>query len=539
MSKIAQYLNEHILGEITSSKAIRERFSRDGSVLSIKPELVIFPRVTNDIRKAARFAWQLAEKGHIMPITARGSGTDTTGGAIGKGLIVDTSAHLNKIIYIALKDKDHFVHIQPGVRFKDLNDTLSWHGLQVPTYPESNKVTVGGVIANNIGGQLSGRFGLTGDWVNRLEVVLANGDLIETTRLSKHEFNKKKGLQTLEGEIYRKIDGLIEDNQELINSRLGKQIDNTGYGRISQVKHRDGSFDLTPLLVGSQGTLGIISEIVLRTDYVSSEQSVLVAVLPTVESARDVSDLIKKLDPVSIDLLDGSLFDEAREHGKAYPFFSSADSDNAIGAVLYVQFGDFRDRARNHKIKKATKALSKYNAIVITSEDHSLEELQAIREVSLSVHVSETGSESWPPLIDGASIPPERMEEYSIAMKELADRHHIELPLSMRVLDGVVSTRPVLHLDKITDRQKIFKLISEYSQLVQRLGGKFLADGSEGRLKASAAYALLDEDVSKLYGQIREIFDPFGILNPGVKQSTEVKDLVEMLRSSYDVADLI
>lgn len=540
MSKIAQYLNEHILGEITSAKAIRSRFSRDGSILSIQPELVMFPRVTNDIRKAARFSWQLAEKGHIMPITVRGSGTDTTGAAIGKGLIIDTSAHLNNIIYVALSGKDHFVHVQPGVTFKVLNDALNWHGLQVPSYPEAGNVTVGGAVASNSGGQLSGRFGLTGEGVTRLEVVLANGDLIETTRLSKHDFNKKKGLQTLEGEIYRKLDGLMEDNQELINEKLkDSQRDNTGYARIGQVKHRDGSFDLTPILIGSQGTLGIISEVVLKTEYFSKEQSVLVAVLPTSEAARDATDALRGLDPVSLETFDGALFDEARNRGKSYSFFSSKDSDDAIGSVIFTQFGDFRDHARSHKLKKATKILAKYNAVVITSDDHSIEELTAIREVSSSVHVSETGGESWPPLLDGASIPAERREEFSSAVSELADRHHVELPLHTRVLDGVIFTRPALQLDKITDRQKVFKLISEYSQLVDKFGGTFLLDGSEGRLKSNAAYALLDENVQHLYEQVREIFDPFKTLNPGVKQPSEIKELVSALRSSYDISDLV
>jgi FAD/FMN-containing dehydrogenase len=540
MSKIAEYLNEHILGEITSSKAIRERFSRDGSVLSIQPELVMFPRVTNDIRKAARFSWQLAEKGHVMPLTARGSGTDTTGGAIGKGLIIDTVSHLNNIIFIALKGRDHFVHVQPGVTFKALNDALNWQGMQVTSYPESGNATVGGAVAGNLGGQLSGKYGLTGDLVTRLEVVLANGDLIETSRLSKHDFNKKKGLQTLEGEIYRKIDGLIEDNQEAIDRiTSGGRTDNTGYSGIAKVKNRDGSFDLTPLFVGSQGTLGIISEVVLKTDFISKDKTILVAVLPSVEAGRDVADILRTLDPESLEIYDGKFFESAKEKGKNYALFSSTDANGDIGSVLYVQFGDFSDRARARKLKKAVKTLAKYNASTITSNDHSIEELLAIRDVSSSVYVSESRGESWPPLFDGASVPSERIGEFTNAIFELAARNHVELPMRIRVLDGTIFTRPALHLDKITDRQKAFKLISEYSQLIDRIGGKFISEGSEGRIKASAAYALLDDDLTSLYDQIRTVFDPFGTLNPGVKQAADLKSLAGQLRTSYDIADLV
>jgi FAD/FMN-containing dehydrogenase len=539
MSKIAQYLNEHILGEISGAKPIRTRFSRDGSVLAITPELVMFPRVTNDIRKAARFSWQLAEKGHVLPITTRGYGSDQTGAAIGKGLIVNTTAHLDKIIHIALKDKDRFVHVQPGVSFKTLNDALNWHGLFVPTYPESAAYsTIGGAVANNAGGQLSGVHGLTGDWVSRLEVVLANGDLIETTRLNKRDFNKKKGLQTFEGEIYRKLDGLIEDNQDLLNGIASVGLrDNTGYGRLSQVKKRDGSFDLTPLFIGSQGTLGIISEIVLKTEYVSKDQTVIVAVVADTEIARDAADALKSLEPSSLETIDGRLYDAAIKRGKKYPFFVTPDSENEIGAIVYIQFNDFSDTVRSRKFKKALKTLTKYKASVVSSSDHAIEELQAIREVNATVFATESDGESLPPLLDGSHIPSDRMEEFSVSVAELAAKHHVLLPLVTRILDGTIFTRPALQLDKVGDKQKVFKLISEYSQMVAKHGGTFIAQDGEGRIKANAAYALLDDDVRRLYNEVRATFDPFGTLNPGVKQSSDIKDLVAALRPSYDTAD--
>ena len=140
MNKIAQYLNEHILGEATSSEPIRESFSRDASILSIMPEIIVNPRVTNDIRKVARFTWQLAEKGHVLPITVRGGGSDQTGAAIGKGIIINTVAHLNNIIYISTKSKDQFAHVQPGVNFGNLNDVLNSHGMTIPSFPSSFKI---------------------------------------------------------------------------------------------------------------------------------------------------------------------------------------------------------------------------------------------------------------------------------------------------------------------------------------------------------------------------------------------------------------
>ena len=169
MNKIAVYLNEHLLGEVTSSKAMRRRYSRDGSVLSVTPEIIAFPRITNDIRKVARFAWQLAEKGHPMGITIRGRGGDVTGAAIGKGLVMSTSTHLNNIITVMQKDR--LVHVQPGVSFEKLSAALSWQGLAVPNMPSDLSSTIAAAIANN-------DLGVTGEFaaaVEKLEVVLANG----------------------------------------------------------------------------------------------------------------------------------------------------------------------------------------------------------------------------------------------------------------------------------------------------------------------------------------------------------------------------
>lgn len=539
MNKIAQYLNEHILGEATSSKSIREKFSRDGSILSITPEIVIHPRVTNDIRKVARFTWQLAEKGHVMPITARGGGSDQTGAAIGSGIVINTNAHLNNIIYVNLKNKDPFIHVQPGTNFGLINEVLKSHGMIIPSYPASAAYsTIGGAVANNAGGTLSGRYGRTGDFVTRLEVVLANGDLIETKRINRHELDKKKGLQTFEGEVYRKIDGLIEDNQNIIDDKIPQDSsDNAGYSGIKKVKNKDGSFDLSPLFIGSQGTLGILSEIILKPEFYSSDESIIIAAFNKPELARDAADILATLKPASLDLYDGRIFNTAQEeYGKKF-LFTDVDSDLNPGAIVFVSFNEFSDSARRHKVKNALKKLSKLEAKIFTDNDYSFDELHAIAAISSLLLQPDSDNESMPPLLDGASVPLDRREEFINSLAILAEKHHIELPFHINWLNGVIHTRPLLQLHLVSDKQKVFKLITEYAELIGQVGGSLATESSEGRTKATAAYAQLDEGVVELYSQIRLAFDPFGTLNPGVKQKSDLKTLVTSLNSNYDLAD--
>ncbi|HEX7484004.1 MAG TPA: FAD-binding oxidoreductase [Candidatus Saccharimonadales bacterium] len=534
MSKVAQYLNQHILGEVSTNPAVLKALSTDASVLQITPEMAVYPRVTNDIRKVARFANQLAEKGHVLPVTARGNGTDQTGAALGEGISLVMPAHMNQIFEFDSKQK--LIRLQPGVNAKAVNDALSLQGMAIPALPVSNAYsTIGGAVLNNASGPLSGRYGDMSQWVHQLELVLANGDVLQTERLSKRDLNKKKGLQTLEGEIYRTIDNLIEDNKQMIADKLADDArDNVGYASIAQVKQKDGSFDLTPLIVGSQGTLGIVSEMILKAQFVSAQQTAAFITFASKDAARDTLDALAELSPAILEYFDGTLFAQAEKQGKTYSFNTAAAG--TFDAGVLIGFDDFNDRARMHRMKKVNKLLNSVDAQVTTMDGSEAEQLFAAREVTAYLLSPEGKDVSAPPLGDGAYIPSERLSVFEQGITVLAEKHHIELPLHIRVLEGTVYTRPVLQLHKVGDKQKVFKVLDEYSELVERCGGHLIGESGEGRVKAPFAYKHLDEDVLQLFARVKEVFDPNGILNPGVKQTTELRHLVSQLRSDYDTA---
>ncbi len=151
MSKVAHYLQEHLLGEVMTSTDAIDYFSTDNSIFSIRPLMVIYPRNENDIRKTARFTWQLAERGKMIPITARGSGTDQTGAAIGNGIILVFSAHMNRIL--EFDSKSGVSNVEPGINFGKLQQTLHTHGRFLPSMPSSGEYsTIGGAVANNASG---------------------------------------------------------------------------------------------------------------------------------------------------------------------------------------------------------------------------------------------------------------------------------------------------------------------------------------------------------------------------------------------------
>src|SRR5665213_2303897 len=285
MSKVTQYLQEHLTGEVMDSTDARSYFSTDASIFTLTPTTIVYPRGESDVRKTARFTWQLAERGRVIPITARGSGTDQTGAALGSGITLVFPAHMNRVL--ELDTKANTVAVEPGINYGKLQQTLHTHGRFLPPYPASLEYsTIGGAIASNSSGEKSVKYGDIRPYVTSLRLVLANGEVIETRRLNKREFSKKLGLATFEGEIYRSIDTLLEEQDELV-TRLKRHVthQNAGYNLLD-VSHRDGSLDLTPLIVGSQGTLGIITEAKLATEPYNPQTTLFMAQFDSLEQTQ-------------------------------------------------------------------------------------------------------------------------------------------------------------------------------------------------------------------------------------------------------------
>lgn len=541
MNKIATYLQGHLSGEVLVSDSAREFFSHDASILELKPTLIIYPRTTNDIRKVARFTWQLAEKGHILPMTARGSGTDQTGAAIGKGAILVFPAHMNKILELDSKQK--MVRLQPGLNFKSLQETLHTHGLFLPPYPASYQYsTIGGAIANNTAGEKSLKYGQMRAWVDRLEVVLADGEVIQTSRLSRREVDKKKGLANMEGEIYRAVDGILADNAELINKytqQLQVSKNSVGY-ELAKVRKRDGSIDLTPLFVGSQGTLGIITEGILRVETYTPHTSLVVSAFADIDSALDALDGIRALNPSAIEMVDKHLLEfVAKNQGnKVYQEVTGPDG-GVPEILLFTEFNDRGERNREKRVKKLLKLLqNKTIASTIASNTDDQEKLWSIRHSAAAVVNYDQSGKTAIPIIEDGIVPFSAFRSFIDDVYEMFTRHHLEVAIWGHAGDANIHIHPLLDLRKTVDRQKAFKLMDEYYKLVLKYGGSIAAEHNDGRLRAPYVAAQVGEEMADVYAQIKAAFDPHGTLNPGVKTGTELKEVAAMLRDSYSLAYL-
>ena len=525
------------MGEVMVGTDARRYFATDASVLQLPPALVVYPRNENDVRKTARFTWQLAERGRIIPITARGSGTDQTGAALGSGIMLVFPAHLNRIL--ELDTKGNAVTVEPGISYGKLQQTLHTHGRFLPPYPASIEYsTIGGAIANNSSGEKSVKYGDTRAYVQSLRVVLANGEVIETGRLSKRELSKKLGLATFEGEIYRSLDTLLEEQRDLIDGlRRDVTKNNAGYDLLD-VKRSDGSFDLTPLFVGSQGTLGIITEAVLNTEEHNSQTTLMLASFDSLENLQSAVMELRALPemPSAIELVDGHVLQQVHDLNPnqlkeiiAPPF---------PAALLLVEF-DSSDRQLKKLTKRADKLFEKYATSVQTAtEPEQQQQFWKVREAPGTLLSHNEGLLRAVPIIPDAAVPPDRLRAYLEGVYQLLEAANIRPAIWGHAGDANLHLQPRLNIGQVGGRQKAFRLMEEYHKLVISLNGTISAETGDGRLRTPYLEAMYGAELYALLQKVKQIFDPYGTLNPGVKFGSSLDDIKAVIRADYTLDHL-
>ena len=535
MNKVAHYLQEHLMGEVVVGDDARRFFSTDGSIFQIVPAIIAYPRSENDVRKTARFVWQLAERKRIIPLTPRGLGSSTAGSAIGGGILMVFPAHLNKII--ELDSRSGTIVIEPGASIDKLQQTLHTHGRFLPAIPvDYQNSSIGGAAAINASGEKTSKYGTIKNFIKRTRVVLANGEVIETRRLSKKELSKKLGLSTFEGEIYRAIDTLIEENHDIIKNFALDIVKNSAGYDIFSVKRKDKSFDLTPLIAGSEGTLGIITELELETEPYNPKTTIISA---KIDDLGIINELIKSIrsfkdTPSVVDIIGKGLIDFI---DKANPnLIKDVFTQPYPQAQLIVEFDSQSERQRAKSVKKLKKIFNKFDVdyAVETDENQKLLVRKVRDLVSTYLGHEKVGKRALP-IVNDAVVPPGQFLPLLQTIYDICKGYQMTPAVWGQALDAGLSFYPLLDVGQLGDRQKILRVMDEYYNKVIELGGSISSDAGDGRLKSPYLVKMYGPDIYQIFEKIKQIFDPFGILNPGVKLGTSTEDIKSLLRDSYSL----
>ncbi len=524
MNRIAIYLNQHIDGVAYSAPSILDGYTTDRSILKYHPRLVAVPVSVMDVRRLTKFTNQLATKKIPLPITMHGAGFSKTGSSIGSGLLVSTE-RLDRIQEIDVRQR--LVRVQCGVTIGELRKALLLVGLELPIKGDDHE-TIGGLIAKNACASDNTKPRTIIEFVKQAEIVLADGTLIQTEKLNRFKLNQKLKQKGTEGDIYRAVNELITKNQGVIDGIVPVENNKAGYSGITRVKSKR-DFDLLPLFCGSEGTLGIITEVILKVEPIFEDPTYVAIPCENATQFAKASELLRQLKFTDIEFYDTELFNEAPNTGKSSKIFRKANDD---GYLIIANAKDDVRRERRRKIKKLIKRLPN-SMRVIEKNDENEEDFVAFNE-NLIAYLNDSGTNYHLPIIDGVYIP---IESQTVFLNEVTKLAH-ELKLALAVYGSVdyntFTVRPSFVPSTSDGRRTLIMFMRRYLELIDQFGGHACGAAPEGRFLAIFARRYESAEVLDLYGKIKQIFDPNDILNPGLKHEVEPTVVLRHFRTDYD-----
>lgn len=521
MGKVAKYLNQLTIGNVFDSPDVLEAYAQDLSALKVKPKIVALPESTEDIRKIMRFCYQLAGKGIKIPVTVRGSGLDEMGADLSNGLVISTE----KLDRLLESDKrERLVRVQAGITLKELNTALSIHALTIPIGGHENE-TIGGLISNCPSDSYSAKYGGIMNYVERIEVVLPNGDVLQTNRFNGRVIARKSKERTLEGNVYKKLSDIINANVDLLKEIYKNNNGSAGYPMITQSK-KGGSLDLTPLFFGAQGTLGVITEVILRAVPIKSQIKRVVATFEEFDVAQKFLDLLNDMKPKELNLYDIKITKVAEESGKR---LSEITKKMDTGYVVFAKF-DSHNNSRLRKIQSIKKVLPKNSQLIVESPKTEAEINEF--ENSLVIFLNSTRTGERVPLVTDFYLPAGSLPRFIEDLKMLEKSLKLDLSLYGSYSASNYHLRPKFKIDDPDFSKKAVAFLRAGSYIIEHEGGSITGGSPEGRVKAIVTNEEMSDSEKGLYSAVKQIFDRYDIMNPAVKLGADSKFTITHFRTS-------
>ncbi len=297
-----EILKKVFKGDIEQDEKILEKYSHDASLFEVVPSVIVFPKDESDVENLVSFVKEQKKQDQKVSLTARSAGTCMSGGPLNESIILDTTKYLNNSISI---DGEKAI-VQPGVYYRDFEKQTLEHGAIMPAYTASKDLcAVGGMVGNNSGGEKTIKYGKVERYVKRQRVVLSDGKTYEVKPLNKTELLAKIAREDFEGRIYKQVFDLVEENYDLLQQAKPKVSKNSaGYYLWNVWDREKGIFDLNKLIVGSQGTLGITTEIEFALVPVPKYSKMVVIYMPKLDKLGEVVDTVMRYEPESFESFD-------------------------------------------------------------------------------------------------------------------------------------------------------------------------------------------------------------------------------------------
>jgi len=502
----------------------------DASIFELEPKGVVYPTNRDDLIKTIRGLLS-----NNQSFTMRAGGTSIGGQAIGEGILVDISKYLTNIIDFQEDAKE--IVVEPGVIQDDLNSFLQPYNLKfAPDTSTSNRAMIGGMIGNNSCGSYSIFYGTTRDHIKSVEVLLSDGSVVEFKGLSKQELDKKLTVQTLEGDIYRFVVDLLNTNQQqILNAFPDESLirRNTGYALDELIRHHKPfnvngkSFNLAPLICGSEGTLGVIISAKLNLVDLPKYKELIVAHFSSDEQSLNLVKDLVSLNPSAIEYIDKLTLNASKNNIEQLK--NRVWIDGEPESVLIIEFFSHSKEWLSSSIATCQAMLlsnGAYSAKLINTSDRN--KVWEVRKAGLGLLMGKVGSKKAVAVIEDAAVPVNNLYSYYREVKSLMQSYDVNAVYYGHASVGLIHIRPELDLSNIKDQKKMYGIAKDVSKIVKKYNGALSGEHGDGRIRAPFLNEQFGDTVYQYLVNLKHIFDPINLFNPDVILSN--KDPLQNLR---------
>jgi FAD/FMN-containing dehydrogenase/Fe-S oxidoreductase len=545
---LANDLRASVKGDVQFDAVSRALYATDASIYQVEPLGVVLPRDEADVAAVLR-----AARRHGAPILPRGGGTSLAGQGVGRGIQLDFSKYMNRLL--ELNAGEGWAWVQPGMVLDQLNAELAPHDLKfAPDVSPSNRATIGGMIGNNSSGMYSIVYGKTIDHVLELRVMLADGSVATFAPLDEEELRAKLVLDSLEGRAYRTVRRLSREHAGEIAQRYPKVLRRVGGYNLDEfvaVDERpktkdensaeaegswptienelwsfvfrppsfaDARFNLSKIIVGSEGTLAIVLAAKLRLVPRPKHTAIGVLAFPSLAEALDAVVPCLECQPAAVELMDEILLDLTRK-SRDYAGYLASFVRGAPGGLLQVEFfGDSAaavladlDRLEAH-LRHDHEIDFELTRAVTPAEKNAV--LQ-VRKASMPLLQSMSPDRKPETVVEDSAVPPARLSEYMQHFRAICHAQGVEVAMYGHASVGLIHARPLLNLKDPADVVKLRAIAEGVKDLVIAFDGALSGEHGDGRLRSEFNRELFGDTLYEAFRELKRTFDPHSLLNPG------------------------
>ena len=539
---VAEYLAELVRrtdGDIRSDSYSRVLYSTDASIYQATPYAVVLPKHLEEVHAAV----ELAAK-HNVPILPRAAGSSLAGQSVNEAVVIDFTRYMDQVLEV--NAEENWVRVQPGVVLDHLNQQLAPSGLQFgPDPASSNRAAMGGIVANNATGSHSIMYGMTADHLLETKVVLSDGSLAEFGPVAEELVTQKKRLGGRAGEIYRQLLTLVSDprNREIVQSATpkhwrrcgGYNLDRLVIDGLSFRSEQDPRFNLAKLICGSEGTLATMHEIKVGLVPVPKRTALAVVHFDGIYEALAAVPTILEVEPSAIELFDqvGITF------CRGVPQFAKLLSTFVEGqpnCVLFTEFYGDSEAELQQKLSGLKDHLKRQGVPATNVVEARSPELQSniwtVRKAGLGLMMSVRGDHKPIPFIEDSAVPVDHLADYVTRIEQFCNDLGTNVSYYAHASAGCIHIRPMLNTKDAHEVAKMPEIAAFAVDLLQGYDGVWSSEHGDGRSRSWQNERFFGPDLYRLYQQVKQIFDPANLFNPG--NIVDAPPMTESLRFGPD-----